>query len=85
MQANRTKDGFMFAEGKCYHIDGCPRCVEGRFSTPVLEYKIHLKQKGIQCKDDLDLLQHIEIKKLQVGEEAVKLSREAIKSFQDDS
>lgn len=81
MPAQQTKEGFRFEEGKCYHIDGCPQCVNGLYSTPVLEYASFLRKKGIAVKQDLDLLQEIETKRLQVGAEAARMTAEVVKPF----
>lgn len=68
--------GFAMLADRCYHIQPCPRCVDGIASTPVLEHVAHCRQNGIATRLDLDLLQEIEQKGLQGVVEADNLRAE---------
>lgn len=77
----KTADGFEYVKRGHYHIDGCPRCVPGKFETPVIEHRWWLRQRGAAVKRDLDLVQEIEQKSLQ-AEKEVDNVRQALNSAQ---
>lgn len=68
--------GFEMRGGQHYHIDGCPKCVNGVAATPILEHVRHCRARGVVTRQDLDILQEIEQKTLQGQREAATLRAE---------
>jgi len=68
--------GFVFENGRHYHIASCPRCKPASHSTPVIEHEQFCQQHRIQTTTNPDLLQEIEQKTLQAKNEAAKLRAE---------
>lgn len=72
--------GFEMRGGQHYHIDGCPKCINGVAATPILEHVRHCRARGLVIRQDLDILQEIEQKSLQGQREVDKLRAE-LKTF----
>lgn len=76
---------FQVNSGKHYHIYGCPDCTPGIQKSAVLEHLSWCRGRGIPTVGDMDIVQEIEQKRLQIEKEAAKLKASLSGVFNQDT
>lgn len=81
IRPGKMSTGFEFIRGRHYHLTECPHCTPDCKASEVLEHAVFCKENKVVTKKDLDLVQDIEQKTLQMENNRERLRQDINKSW----